>query len=79
MSVLRALSKRPRVQSWSTQTIKGKGVDDYPVGVGLCGVIPLPNAPGLGFELNRDALQRFEEAAAKIDVGADTRAQRPRI
>jgi L-alanine-DL-glutamate epimerase-like enolase superfamily enzyme len=32
------------------------------------GVIQLPNAPGLGVELNRDALQRFEEAAAKIDL-----------
>jgi L-alanine-DL-glutamate epimerase-like enolase superfamily enzyme len=31
------------------------------------GVIHLPNAPGLGVELNRDALRRFEEAAAEID------------
>jgi L-alanine-DL-glutamate epimerase-like enolase superfamily enzyme len=30
------------------------------------GVIHLPNAPGLGVELNRDALQRFEEAAAEM-------------
>jgi L-alanine-DL-glutamate epimerase-like enolase superfamily enzyme len=27
------------------------------------GVIPLPKAPGLGFELNRDALKRFKQAA----------------
>jgi len=29
------------------------------------GVVQLPDAPGLGIELNRDALARFEEAAAK--------------
>src|SRR6266542_3797814 len=30
------------------------------------GVIPLPTAPGFGIELNRDALERFEEAARKV-------------
>jgi L-alanine-DL-glutamate epimerase-like enolase superfamily enzyme len=29
------------------------------------GVIPLPTAPGLGIELNRDALERFKEAAER--------------
>jgi L-alanine-DL-glutamate epimerase-like enolase superfamily enzyme len=29
------------------------------------GVIPLPMKPGLGIELNRDALARFEEAAKR--------------
>jgi L-alanine-DL-glutamate epimerase-like enolase superfamily enzyme len=29
------------------------------------GVIRLPDAPGLGIELDRDALARFEEAAAR--------------
>jgi L-alanine-DL-glutamate epimerase-like enolase superfamily enzyme len=30
------------------------------------GVIPLPTKPGLGLELDRDALERFEDAARKI-------------
>lgn len=30
------------------------------------GVIPLPSKPGLGIELDRDALERFEDAARKI-------------
>ena len=30
------------------------------------GVIPLPTAPGLGIELDRDALSRFAEAARRI-------------
>lgn len=30
------------------------------------GVIPLPTAPGLGLELNRDALERFADAARRI-------------
>jgi L-alanine-DL-glutamate epimerase-like enolase superfamily enzyme len=29
------------------------------------GVIPLPRKPGLGIELNRDALARFEDAAKR--------------
>jgi L-alanine-DL-glutamate epimerase-like enolase superfamily enzyme len=29
------------------------------------GVIPLPTAPGLGIELNRDALERFKESAER--------------
>ena len=29
------------------------------------GVIPLPELPGLGVELNRDALERFKEAAER--------------
>jgi hypothetical protein len=29
------------------------------------GVIPVPMTPGLGIELNRDALARFEEAAQR--------------
>ena len=30
------------------------------------GVIPLPTAPGLGIKLNRDALDRFKEAARRV-------------
>jgi L-alanine-DL-glutamate epimerase-like enolase superfamily enzyme len=30
------------------------------------GVIPLPTNPGLGIELNRDALKHFEEAANRL-------------
>lgn len=30
------------------------------------GVIPLPPAPGLGVELNREALQKFEQVAARV-------------
>lgn len=32
------------------------------------GVIPLPTRPGLGIELDRDALQRFKEAANRVMV-----------
>jgi L-alanine-DL-glutamate epimerase-like enolase superfamily enzyme len=32
------------------------------------GVIPLPTRPGLGIELDRDALKRFKEAANRITV-----------
>ncbi len=32
------------------------------------GVIPLPTGPGLGVELDRDALRRFEEAASRLTV-----------
>ena len=32
------------------------------------GIIRLPDAPGLGIELDRDALARFEEAAARSSV-----------
>ncbi len=30
------------------------------------GVIPLPTRPGLGIELNRDALERFKKAASRV-------------
>jgi L-alanine-DL-glutamate epimerase-like enolase superfamily enzyme len=30
------------------------------------GALPLPTAAGLGVELDRDALARFEEAARKV-------------
>jgi L-alanine-DL-glutamate epimerase-like enolase superfamily enzyme len=30
------------------------------------GVISLPTKPGLGIELNRDALERYAEAARKV-------------
>jgi len=32
------------------------------------GVIPLPTRPGLGIELDRDALNRFKEAANRVTV-----------
>ena len=32
------------------------------------GVLPLPTRPGLGIELNRDALERFREAAARVST-----------
>jgi len=32
------------------------------------GVIPMPTRPGLGIELNRDALKRFKEAANRVMV-----------
>ncbi len=33
------------------------------------GVIPLPTRPGLGVELNREALERFKEAARRVKTG----------
>jgi L-alanine-DL-glutamate epimerase-like enolase superfamily enzyme len=30
------------------------------------GVIPLPTRPGLGIELNRQALHRFKDAASRV-------------
>jgi L-alanine-DL-glutamate epimerase-like enolase superfamily enzyme len=35
------------------------------------GVIPLPQAPGLGVELDRDALERYAATAALVAVGHD--------
>lgn len=33
------------------------------------GIIQIPDVPGLGVELNRDALERFKEAAARVESG----------
>jgi L-alanine-DL-glutamate epimerase-like enolase superfamily enzyme len=30
------------------------------------GKIPVPTKPGLGIEINRDALERFKEAAERV-------------
>jgi L-alanine-DL-glutamate epimerase-like enolase superfamily enzyme len=32
------------------------------------GIIPLPTRPGLGIELDRDALKRFKEAANRVKL-----------
>ena len=39
------------------------------------GALPLPSKPGLGFELDRDAIRRFEEAAEEL--ARDQRGRRP--
>jgi L-alanine-DL-glutamate epimerase-like enolase superfamily enzyme len=41
------------------------------------GVIPVPMKPGLGIELNRDALARFEEAAQRAARDRDLRVPDP--
>ena len=52
-------------QTLATSALRRELVDDE-LTLEADGKLPLPKRPGLGIELNRDALERFSEAAARV-------------
>ena len=52
-----------KIHFWRNDVCKELLLQDFTM---VDGKLPVPTKPGLGIELNRDALQKFKEAAHKV-------------